>query len=109
MQDVSLDGVTPTRTALTAGDTLKVANDGRVLLAFEKSGVGAAVVTLTTPATVAGGVAVADPTVTVPASTGDVVVGPFPAGIFSDDAGDLSFSVDDDAGLTVAVLRLPQV
>lgn len=101
-------GVAPTRVSsgLVASTQIqKFRNDGKTFLLFEKTGAGECTVTIVTPNTV-GGIAVADVTVTVPATTGDKVVGPFPTRIFNDSAGDMTFTVSDTVGLSIAVLRL---
>lgn len=104
----SKSGVTTARTStglVASTRTYKFRNDGRTFLLFEKTGSGACTVTITTPGTV-GGIAIADQTVTVPATTGDVTVGPFPVKLFNDSNGDVQFTVSDTAGLSMAVLRL---
>lgn len=103
VNDAGLSGATYNGGLLTA-DTHLVANDGKVLLHFKKSGAGACTVTFTTPGTFKGK-AIADPTVNVPANTGDVFVGPFDKDLYND-AGDLKFTVSEVTGLTVAVLHL---
>jgi hypothetical protein len=107
VQPSSSSGITPTRTgSLLAGTTTYAfKNDGRTFLAFAKSGASDCTVTIVTPVTV-GGVAVADVTVTVPASTGDKMVGPFPRSLFNDANGKVSFTMSNTTGLTVAVIKL---
>lgn len=105
-QNVIESGLTPTRTSgLSISNTYQVANDGRVFLHFEKSGLGSCDVTVVTPGSVDGH-AIADLVVTVPATTGDVLIGPFPPAVFNS-GGMLSFTLGEITGLTVAVLRLP--
>ena len=105
VQDIVATGLTPSYTgSLSTGNTYQVQNNGRVFLHFKKSAAVDAVITIATPVT-KGGYAVADPTVTVPASTGDKMIGPFPPTIFNDD-GILEFTCSDVDGLTVAALRL---
>lgn len=103
IQTASQTGITPTRTAIATGNTYKVRNSGNVNLMFEKTGSGAATITIVTPAKIAG-LAVPDVTITVPATTGDITAGRFPPSLFNDSAGDLSFTTDDGAGLTCAVI-----
>lgn len=99
-------GITVSRTSgLLTADTHIVRNDGKTLLLFIKTGAGACTVTIQTPAKV-GGLDVAERTVTVPATTGDVAIGPFPPSIFNDGAGDLRFTLSEVTGLDVAVLQL---
>jgi hypothetical protein len=62
-------------------------------------------VTIDTPNTVDGH-AVAQQTVTVPATTGDVFAGPFPKSVYNDSQGDLTFTLSDVDGLTAAALEI---
>lgn len=104
-QNVLEVGLTATYTgALLTTNTYQIVNDGRVILHFKKSGAGSCAVTIVTPGTV-GGHAIADQTVTVPATTGDVFCGPFPPSVYNS-AGDISFTASEVTGLTVAVLRI---
>ncbi len=97
--------VTPTRNAIATGNTYKVRNSGRVALLFEKTGAGVATITITTPKIV-GGLALADQTISVPATTGDKAGGPFPPSIYNDTSGDLNFTTNEGTGLTCAVIEL---
>lgn len=105
-QQVVKGGAAVTRTgSLSVADTYVVRNDGKTILHFRKSGAGACTVTVQTPAQV-GGLDVAENTVTVPATTGDVVCGPFQASIFNDGSGDVKFTLSEITGLDVAVLKV---
>lgn len=98
--------VAVTRTSpMSVSDSYRFLNDGKIVLLFEKTGAGACTVTVTTPATL-GGIAVADPTYTVPASTGDVVIGPFNPAYFNDENGYVSFTVSEITGLSCGVMRV---
>lgn len=92
--------------SLSTGNTYLIKNPGNVVLHFKKSQATDCIVTLITQ-NVIDGQAVADRTVTVPATTGDRFIGPFPANIYEDAVGDLRFTMDNIDGVTVAVLRLP--
>jgi hypothetical protein len=114
VQDLSRSGVTPARTAagasplLNVTDTFNFNNTGKEFLHFMKSGAGACTVTIVTPGTV-DGLAVADRTVTVAATTGDVMIGPFPPGYYNT-AGTATFAgftVSEVTGLTCAIIRMP--
>ncbi len=98
-------GVTPTRTAIATGNDYLVRNSGRVALLFEKTGSNNAIITVKTPATL-GGLAVAERTISVVATTGDVTAAKFAPAIYNDGNGDLSFSTDEGTGLTCAVLEV---
>jgi hypothetical protein len=94
-----------TSTGLSTANTYKVRNDGKVFLHFKKTGAGDATVTITTPNT-AQGLAISDQTVTVVATTGDKFVGPLAPSLFNDASSDVSFTVSDTVGLSIAVIRL---
>jgi len=97
-------GIAPTRTgSLSASNTYIVRNNGRTLLHFLKAGANACTVTVQTPVK-AGGLDVAERTFNVPASTGDVMAGPFTPSIYNDAAGDLRFTLSEVTGLTVAAV-----
>lgn len=91
---------------LTTTDTYTVRNNGKTFLHFKKTGAGICTVTIVTPGTVRG-LAIADQTVSVPATTGDVMIGPFDPGTFDDGNHDVSFTLSDVTGLTVAVVAQP--
>lgn len=107
-EDITRAGIDATDTgSLSISDTYFVPNDGRMFLHVKKTGAGSCVVTVVTPGTAAG-LAIADLTHTVPASTGDRMIGPFPPDVFNDPStGMLSYTLSEVTGLTVARLRLP--
>jgi len=99
-------GITPSYTgSLSTSNTYQVRNTGRCLLHFKKAAAVDCTVTITTPKTV-GGLALAEQTVTVPASTGDKMIGPFPPSIYNNSIGDLEFTLSDIDGLSVAVVEM---
>jgi|CXWL01.1.fsa_nt_gi hypothetical protein len=99
-------GLTATYTSsgLLTTNTYKVRNDGKVFIHFKKTGAGACTVTIVTPNT-SQGLAISDRTVNVPATTGDVFVGPLPASLFNNSASDVEFTISDTVGLSFAVIR----
>lgn len=105
-QQCGIAGITPSYTgSLSAANTYLVRNSGKVFLHFKKTGAGDCTVTLQTPITVEG-LAVEEPTVTVPATTGDKMIGPFSPAVFNDQNGDLKFTLSEITGLSVAVVEL---
>lgn len=96
---------TYTSTGLSTGDTYTFSNDGRIFIHIKKTGAADCTLTITTQATL-NGFAVTDRTVTVVATTGDMMVGPFPASVFNDASDLVSFTVSETAGLSFAVLKL---
>jgi hypothetical protein len=104
-QAVNLAGVGPTYAAAAGGgDTFQPSNNTFVHV---KNGSGAPItVTIVTPGSVSGQ-AVADVTVSVPATTGERMIGPLPGSLFaraSDGRADLTYS--GVTSLTIAVLEL---
>lgn len=86
-------------------NTYLVRNNGKVFLHFKKSGAGNCTLTVVTPNTV-DGLAVTDLTVTIPATTGDKFIGPFPPSIYNDANGDIEIKLSEVTGLTGAILAL---
>jgi hypothetical protein len=97
--------VAATQNVPLTADTHRFLNDGRTVLSFDK-GAGACTVTVTTPGTVRG-VAVADPTYTLAASTEDQIIGPFAPDVFNDSDGYVSFAISEQTGITCSVIGLP--
>lgn len=96
----------PTYNALSVSDNYTWRNSRRSMLHFKKTGAGAATITFVTPKQ-AGGFDVENPTITVPATTGDVMVSAasLPS-VFNDGNGLGDFSTDNDAGLSCAVIEI---
>lgn len=106
VQKMVSTGITPSYTgSLSTSNTYQVRNNGRTFVHFKKSEAADCVVTVETPKLVAG-LAVAEQTVTVPASTGDKMIGPFPPSVYNDANGDVNITLSNIAGLTVAVVTL---
>jgi len=89
--------------SLATDDTYYFPNNGRMFLHFKKSAAVDCTVTIQTPRTI-GGLAVAERAVTVPASTGDRLFGPFTPSIYNDGDGKAAFTLSDIDGLAVAVI-----
>ena len=91
---------------IVAGTTdIVFKNSGRVMIHCKKSGAGACTVTFKTPPQIQG-LDIADSTGTVPASTGDVMYGPFPPTTFNDSYSDMRFNFSEVTGLTFALYEL---
>ena len=102
---IDFDGESETFVSMSTGNTYKVRNNGRTLIHIKKSGAGAANITVQTPKQVAG-LAIADPIVVVPATTGDVMIAPVNEDLFNDAVGDVNLTTDEGTGLTIAAVRL---
>ena len=104
VQEVNRTGIAPSYTAASA-DGFFIPNNGRVMLHFKNTG-SSSVVTYVTPGTYASQ-ALADLTTTVPATTGDLMVGPFPPDFFNDPSGKMLITFSSTTGVTVAAVRVP--
>lgn len=106
VEKITKAGLAATYTgSLSDANTYLVRNSGKVFLHFKKGGAHRCDVTVQTPMKVAD-LDVAENTVTVPATTGDKFIGPFPKSIFNYGSGDLKFTLSEITGLTVAVLEI---
>lgn len=104
VQDLAASGITPSYTAAIA-DGHSVHGDGKTFLHVKNSGGSACTVTIQTPATVSG-LAVAEQTVSVPATTGDKMIGPFPPNTYNQVDGDVYIDYSVTTGVTVAAIRM---
>src|SRR3990167_7912315 len=104
VQQLTRAGITPTYAA-AAGGGGSFPNDGQTFVQFKNTNAAARNVTIATQVTV-DGKAVADDVINVPLTTGDVMVGPFPPGIYNDVNGRVQLTYDAVTNLTVAVVRL---
>ncbi len=98
-----IGGRTPTYTAAAVGGDRVPAGDG-VLVGVRNTSAAAITVTLATPGTVEGDLAIADRAYTVPATNGELWFPVGPNYRASDGLADLTYSAT--AGLTVACIRV---
>ena len=107
VQQISRLGITPTYTAIDATDTYFAPwMDGRLILHFKNTNGSISTVTFDVQQTV-DGLAITDPTVTIPATTGDKFIGPIPFAykiLSGVDANLVKFSQNVATGVTVAAL-----
>lgn len=105
VQDVSVasSGLTPAYTTVNTSDNYFAQNNGRIFLHVKNATGGAATLTVESTATV-GGLAVADLTATIPATTGDKMIGPFPQGIYNDSQGRIKATCN--VAVTIAAVRV---
>jgi hypothetical protein len=105
VQSITLDGITPVYSDAVSGG-FQFVNDGRVFLHAKNTSGAAVYITVTTPATL-GGLDVADVYVTVDATTGDEMVGPFATGIFNNSGGYVYVSNSATTDVSMAAVKLP--
>lgn len=104
VQTVDRDGVAENFTALNDVDVYHVRLGEGLILHFKNTGASPSTVTMVTPGNV-GGLGIDDATLSVPATSGDVLATPAPRGVFADSAGELQFTQDQASGVTVAAVR----
>jgi hypothetical protein len=106
VQDVTTlsSGLTPAYAAGSATETYLIPNNGDVFVHVKKTGLGDCTVTVVTPNTVAG-LAIADYTATVPATTGDKMIGPFAPNDFNNGGSQITMTFSEVTGLTFAAIR----
>jgi hypothetical protein len=98
-------GVTPTYNVVEAGGD-KFSPGASVFVHAKNTNASPRIITFAT----AGKLAefdVADMVATIPATTGDKIIGPFPADIFAAADGLVAMTYDVETNLTIAVLQLP--
>lgn len=107
VQDVTRlnDGVIPTYNAASAGGD-KFSPGDHVFVHVKNTSAAAVTATFATPGKVAE-LDIADATASIPATSGDKMLGPFPASLFAGSDGLVSVSWSATSGVTFAVLRIP--
>jgi hypothetical protein len=85
--------------AAASGDV--VPNDGKTMLRFTNSGSARTVTVTAQKASLDTVLTLNNVLVTVPATTGDVIVGPFPKHIFDNASGQLALTYDAETALTI--------
>jgi hypothetical protein len=105
---IGANSLTPTFVAAAGGGDTFV-NDGRVLLYVKNGDASPITVTIITPLSLRGGIAVDDPETTVPA-TDEEVIGPFDPTIFNAvDGSGVEANYSAVTSVTVAVIRLQKL
>ncbi len=100
VQTVSRTGVTPTHQALSASDTF--ANDGATVLLIKNGHSADCTVTAVITRTI-DGVTPAGKAITVPATTGEKLFGPFPT---QDYGSTVTITTSHQTSMTAAVFKL---
>ncbi len=101
VQKSSLTGTTPSFVAVAASDVF--ANDGKTYIEVKDTNAGADTCTVVAQSTCSQGV-LHDSVTTVPATTGDKVIGPFEPTRFNNSSGQCTVTHSQVAGVTIAVV-----
>lgn len=106
VQQMSRAGLAPSYVAVdnTNGET--VPNNGTTFIHVKNTGGSPCTVTVGTPGT-QDGLAVADLTFSVPATTGDRMAGPFPAGIYTQSDGNIYVDFSTGTSVVAAYINVP--
>jgi hypothetical protein len=103
--DITVAGTTTTLGACAA-DGNQFLNYGTEFVEVRNANAETLAVTVTTPVTL-GGLGLADVYVTVPATTGDKLIGPFRPDYFNDSNGYVQIAFERATNCTIAVFTLP--
>jgi hypothetical protein len=98
---LSTTGITPTFNA-TSAQANTFQNNGRTIVEVKNAGASPVTVTFVTPYLLGGVIDIPDLTLTVPATTGDRIAGPFPIELFGTD---LVISTSVQTSVTMAAFR----
>lgn len=105
VQSIDRTGLAPSYAAVAASDTFTPGPN--TFIHVKNAGGSPDVVTLVTPGNVIPNVPIGDPTVSVPATTGDRMIGPIPGGIFADPTtGLVTIQHSFQTSVTAAVINL---
>ncbi len=111
VQTPAIAGVIPTNAAATLTDGNRFVNTGReFVMITNDGGVNPVVVTIQTPQTIAG-LAIADPTVSVPKDGVIKIIGPFPPEVYNNpasgtDPNEVYIEYDQVTSVLISVFRV---
>lgn len=106
-QAMSRAGLAPVYTAVNATDTIAQAGGVLQFLHVKNANAGACTVTISDGGKTPAGSSATNPTVVVPASTGDRMIGPLPNLMADPVTGVISASYSVTASVTAALVQVP--
>ena len=106
-QSLTSVGMTPAYASADNANGENFSNNGRRVLHVKNTGGGSCTVTVAISATV-DGIAATNRTVTVAATTGDRLIGPFPS-VYNQTDGSINVDYSTGTGVTRALFDLPVV
>lgn len=98
----TLDGISPTYQAFDQPNGMEFLYTGREIIHIKNTNGSGRTLTIPTPGTV-DGLAIADKTISVPATTGDKMLPVKPSYVQTD--GKVYLDIDAGAGVTIGVIR----
>jgi hypothetical protein len=108
-QTVAKTGTTPTYTAVNSSDTIAAANGVLQFLHVKNANAGNCTVTIVDAGTTPAGSAASNPTVVVPLSVGDKMIGPLPNSLASASTGLITIQYSLTSSVTAALISVPTV
>jgi hypothetical protein len=110
VESVDEDGLAATYNSAAAGGD-QFANNGEIVLHIKNTNASARTVTVTAQNTSVskpgmGSLTKANASVSVPGTTGERFLGPFPTDAFNDSSGNCQITYTAETGVTVAVLKV---
>ncbi len=114
IQTIAEAGLAPSYASVAAGGDTARNENGDVFLHVKNTNGASRTVTVAAQRTTAtppgmGATAKANVAVVVPATTGDMMIGPFATLAFNDANNDIAITYSADAGVTIAAIKLPRV
>jgi hypothetical protein len=103
-QQVVMTGLTPVYSAVTASDTFAIDDD--LFLHVKNTSGTSCTVTISDASLTAGGSVATNPTVVVPITTGDKMIGPIPNVFVNTTTGLVTVTYSTTASVTAALLRM---
>ena len=103
-QQVSLAGLGPSYVAAAAGGD-SFSNDGNTLIHVKNTDAAAKTVTVASQRLATPGLAPSNNAVSVPATTGERIIGPFDPLVWNDTNGSVQLTYSAVTGVTIAAIR----
>jgi hypothetical protein len=108
-QTVTKTGTTPSYSAVSASDTIATASGVMQFLHVKNANGSACTVTITDAGTTPAGSAASNPTVSVPLTTGDKMIGPLVNAFANSTTGLITVTYSVTASVTAALISVPIV
>lgn len=112
VQNIVKAAVEPSYAPAATSDTLTDDGSERTFLHYKNTNGATRTVTIAPIATAnppgIGLITIPSMTKVIPATTGDVMIGPFPSAFISPTTGLVTATLDASAGVTVAAIKLPK-
>jgi hypothetical protein len=108
-QTVVKAGITPTYSAVNSTDTITPVRGASLFLHVKNANASACTVTLVDSSVTPAGSAATNPTVTVPADTGDKMIGPLPHALAAAATGLISVTYSVTSSVTAALISVPKI